>query len=249
MWRAALNAPSTTSLVIDGDRLFLGVSGQGLVALDVMTGARRWQATLDGDVTAIGVLGDRLFAGTKARHLHAIDARSGRGRWKWRVGGEVRGFDVQPDEVVALMLDQSMRAFKTGDGAQTWREPLNFRPFAGPIRTGSDLSIAGHGPTIRLYATSDGKLRGSYTVPPAAGAEGEAMFEALAAAPVVHDPAGFIDDLVILVTQRGTVHAAKRLLTPALTPLSVVPGSRLPLPAAPGPPAAPAPPSPPAPLD
>jgi outer membrane protein assembly factor BamB len=246
VWRVALNAPSTTPLVIEGDRVFLGVAGQGIVSLDVMSGERRWQAPLDGDVTAIGVRGDRLFAGTKARRLHAVDARSGRGRWQWRIGGEVVGLDVQPDEVVALMLDQSMRAFKTGDGAQIWREPLNFRPFAGPLRSGSDLVIAGYGPAIRLYATSDGKLRGNYGIPPAAGVQGEATFEALMAAPVIYDPPGFVNDLLILVTQRGTVHAAKRQLMPPLTPVSVVPGFPLPLPAAPEPPA-PAPPSLPAP--
>jgi outer membrane protein assembly factor BamB len=236
VWRIALNAASTTPLVIEGDRLFLGVAGEGVVALDVVSGERRWQVPLDGDVTAIGVRGDRLFAGTKARRLHAVDARSGRGRWQWRIGGEVVGLDVQPEEVVALMLDQSMRAFKTGDGAQTWREPITYRPFAGPLRSGSDLVVAGYGPSIRLYAASDGKLRGNYGIPPAAGIQGDPTFEALVAAPLIYDPPGFVNDLVILVTQRGTVHAAKRQLMPPLTPVSVVPGFRLPPPAAPAPP-------------
>jgi outer membrane protein assembly factor BamB len=247
VWRMPLGYPPTTPLLIDGDRLFAGVEGQGVIALDVITGARRWQTPLGGDASALAVLGDRLFAGVKPRFLQALDARSGRERWRWRLGGEVNGLSVDPELVVALSLDQSMRAFKTGNGTQIWREPLNFRPFAGPIRTGSDLVVAGYGPTIRSYGASDGSRRSNYTIPASAGAQGEAGLEALAAAPYIYDPPGFVDDLVVLVTQRGTVLATRRQLTPPITPLTTVPGGPLPLPAAPDPQVPSAPPTPPAP--
>ena len=244
VWRAPLNGAPTTTVTIEGDRIYVGAEGQRLIALDVTSGAQLWNTRLDGDITAIAAIGDRLFAGTKARHLHALDPRSGRSRWRWRIGGDVLGFAVNGNDVIALMLDQSMRAFRMGNGAQIWREELAFRPFAGPLLTGSDLLITGHGPTIRMHDADGGKRRGTYGIPASAGVEGEATFEALVAGPHVHDVAGVVDDLVILVTQRGTVHAARRQLSPPIAPITALPGTPLPVPSLPDPTAPPAPPSP-----
>lgn len=240
VWSAPLGGIATANLHVDGDRLYAGIKGGGLAALDVVSGQLLWTARLDGDPTALWVLPGRVFAGTTAPWFYALDGRDGNRRWRWRIGGDVIGVVAADDLVVALMLDQSMRAFRSGNGAQQWREPLTYRPAAGPVRAETVLLVTGHGPTLRLYALADGTRVANYGVPPP-GDAGGAPLDPLAAPPYFHDVPGFVGDLVVLLTAQGTLHAARRQLMPPLAPIKALPGTPLPVPS---PPAA-APPEPP----
>ncbi|HEY8551379.1 MAG TPA: PQQ-binding-like beta-propeller repeat protein [Vicinamibacterales bacterium] len=243
MWSMTLDGVVSAAPAVEGERLYVGVRGRGLLAINLLQGRQLWTAKLDGHVTAVTAVAGYVFTGTTAPWFYSLDPRNGRVRWRWRIGGTVLDALVDPgaEQVIAVMLDQSMRSFRIGNGAQVWREPLTYRPYAGPVRAGHSVLVVGVGPSLHVYSLADGTRQGSYQLPP--DPEGVAALDALASGPHFHDVDGFIDDRVVLVTQRGTLHAARRRLLPPVTPLTVLPGLPLPLPSPP--PAAPAPADPP----
>jgi hypothetical protein len=55
----------------------------------------------------------------------------------------------------------------------------------------------------------------------------------LVAPPHVRPGPTIFDDLMVVLTQRGLLHGARRQLTPPVSPLTVLPGASMPAPAAP----------------
>jgi outer membrane protein assembly factor BamB len=233
VWTAAVGAPVRLTPIINGDRVLVA-AGRNVKALDVTTGKTVWDRTLDGETTAIAIGPDRVFVGTSPRWLFALDERTGAGKWKWRIGGDVIGMATDEEVVYVLMLDNTMRAFKMGSGAQQWREPLPYRPYGGPVRVNQTLLVVGLAPTIRSYATKDGSRGPDFQVPLPEATPGAAALEALAGPPHFHAGASFIGDVLVVYTQRGNVNAARRQLAPAPRPLTVLPGAPITLPGLPG---------------
>ena len=89
-----------------------------LQALSVTDGTPVWRATLDGDATAMAAVAGHVFVATSGRWLYDLDAGRGRVRWRFRIQGAAIGLAVDEDRVVAVTLDQAVRAFKIGSGAQ-----------------------------------------------------------------------------------------------------------------------------------
>jgi outer membrane protein assembly factor BamB len=246
VWRTAIGQP-VAAPVVEGDRLYAAAAGGALQALSVTDGAAVWRVTLDSDATAMAAVAGHVFVATSGRWLYDIDAGRGRERWRFRVQGAAIGLAVDEDRVVAVTHDQAVRAFKIGSGAQAWRQPLSFRPAGGPAITGSSVLITGFAPTIRVLDRKTGESQGLYQVPLPADA-GSLSLETLSAGPVVAPRATIFEDLVVLVTQHGVLHAARRLFDPPASVITVLPGTPVTVPAPPpGMPAAPAPSATPAP--
>jgi hypothetical protein len=222
--------PPPSPPVVEGDRLYTTGAGGLLVARSVSTGAEDWRVTFDGDVTAAAAVEGRVFAATTGRWLYALDARRGQVRWRYRLGGSAIGMLTDEDRVVLVMLDQSVRAFKMGSGAQAWRQPLSFRPVAGPVLAGGSLLVTGYGPAMRVMDRRTGANQGTYTLPLPPISIATAT---LAAGPIFHSGATIFDDVVLLVTQHGFLHAARRLAEPMAMPLTAMPVPGLPAPSPP----------------
>ena len=234
---------AATPPVVEGDRLYAATKGGGLQAIGVTDGAASWQVALDSDATALAAVAGHVFVATTGRWLYALDSAKGRVRWRFRIQGAAIGLAVDEDRVVAVMLDQSVRAFKIGSGAQAWRQELSFRPAAGPVVTGASVLITGFGPSLRVVDRKTGANQGTYALPLPADASGISL-ETLAAGPLVTTGATVFDDGVFLMTQQGVLHLARRAFDPPPTPLTALPGTVVPVPAPP--PGMPATPDPPA---
>ena len=122
------------------------------------------------------------------------------------------------------MLDQSVRAFKIGSGAQAWRQELAFRPAGGPVIAGHSVLVTGYAPSMRVLDRKTGANQGLYAIPLQVDASGISL-ETLLAGPLVSPGATVFDDVVVLVTQHGLLHAARRAFDPPATPISVLPGT------------------------
>ena len=88
----------------------LVVDGQEIVALDGTSGVRRWQATVDGRVSAVQLIGDRALvqsspAGAPGGRVTALDRADGREVWR-------RDVDAGAD--VAIDGGQVLLARRTG---------------------------------------------------------------------------------------------------------------------------------------
>jgi PQQ-like domain len=249
VWTVPIGGPLTHEPRIEGDRVYLGSPTRGLLACEVTTGRVLWERPVDGAVSAVLATPGAIYVGSAGRWFYKLEEKSGRVAWRWRVAGEPIGIAYDDKVVVTLMLDHTIRAFKDANGAQAWREALQYRPFAGPIPAPAQWLVAGHGAIVRAYNRRDGGRAGGYTVPPAPSSDGgPEQIDTLAVAPYVRVTDSIFDDVLVLVTQRGVVHAARRQLTPALTPLTAPPAPALPAPSpppgyVPPPPTAPTPPA------
>lgn len=231
VWTIAVGGPLTQPPLIDADRVYLGAPSRGLLACEVTTGRVLWERPVEGSVSALLATPGGIYAGSTGRWFYKVEDKSGRVAWRWRVAGEPIGIVHDDKTVVTLMLDHTMRAFKDANGGQSWREALQYRPFAGPIPASAQWLVAGHGAIIRAYNRADGSRAGGYAVPALSSPDGGPdQIETLAAPPYVRTTSSIFDDAVVMVTQRGIVHLAKRQLTPAIAPLTAPPAPSLPAP-------------------
>ncbi len=229
VWTIAVGMPTPVAPVVEGDRFYAATTGGTLQALTMAAGERLWQVALDGDVTALAAVEGQVFAATAGRWLYALDAAKGRVRWRFRIQGAAIGLAVDEDRVVAVMLDQSVRAFKIGSGAQAWRQELSFRPAGGPLVTGQSVLVSGFGPSVRAIDRKTGANQGLYAIPLPVDASGISL-ETLATGPLVATGATLFDDVVVLITQHGLLHGARRAFDPPAAPVTMMPGLSLTVP-------------------
>jgi outer membrane protein assembly factor BamB len=232
VWTAPAAGTLTVTPCVEGDRIYTASTGGRVFARDSSTGREVWSATLDGDVTALAAVEGHVFAATASRFLYALETRKGDIRWRFRIAGAAIGLAVDEDRVIAVMLDQSARAFKIGSGAQAWRRALSFRPAGGPVIAGGSVLVTGFVPSVLALDRKTGALQGNYAVPLPADSGG-ATVESLIGGPLFQTRATLFDDLLVVITQRGWIHAMRRLFDPPATPLTTWPGEALPAPAPP----------------
>lgn len=227
VWRTEPSAAPTVAPVVEGDRLYAASTGGIFQARGVADGKEIWRTTLDGDITAVAAVEGRVFAATSGRWLYALDARRGQVRWRYRLGATAIGMVTDEDRVVLVMLDQSVRAFKMGSGAQAWRQELAFRPVAGPVIAGGSLLVTGYAPVLRVLNRRTGAHQGwiAAWIP-----SGNTATESLATGPVFQARETVFDDVVVLLTQRGWYGAARRLFDLPAAPLTALPVPGLPAP-------------------
>jgi outer membrane protein assembly factor BamB len=135
-----LEAVSRTGVTVEGDTAYVADRRGKVYAVDVASGALRWNADAGDPVTVplaaaegtvvAAIQGDRT---TRAR-LVAFDAETGEVRWRHEVAGAaVFGSAVSIDagSVFAGFSDQSVRAFALEDGAERWASRVNGLAFVG----------------------------------------------------------------------------------------------------------------------
>lgn len=230
VWTVPYGPPSAVPAV-EGDRIYAATTTGAVHAIAVDDGKPLWQTTLEGAATAVAAIEGHVFVATSGRWLYALDHR-GQVRWRFRVQGPAIGLLVDEDRVVAVMLDQSVRAFKIGSGAQAWRQEISFRPAGGPVLIGGSVLVTGFSPSVRILDRRTGANQGTYAVPLPV-APGAITLETLASGPLVQPGPTYFDDIVVLVTQHGWIHAARRAFDPPAAPLTAMPTTPLPAPAPP----------------
>jgi outer membrane protein assembly factor BamB len=158
-----LTIHGAASVSVGGGTAYAGYSDGFVAALEVTTGASRWERRVapNGthlDVDAVALDGDRLYAAAYSGAVLAIDARSGKDLWSYAApaasrvtvgGGFV--FAVTPTAVVAL---------SPVTGAALWSTPIEGSPGATPTLAGKWLLVpAGAGGLRWLEAATGRPLR------------------------------------------------------------------------------------------
>jgi outer membrane protein assembly factor BamB len=219
VWQLELGSAVRTEPLISGDRVFFAPDGNSLLAVDLLTGKKAWERDLGSTVNSIGANAGVICAGTTGRMYFGVDEKRGDIKWKWRIGGDIIGRPAFDDEMAyVLAMDNTIRAFALRDGAQKWREALEYRPLSGPIRIEQQLLVASFSPTMRGYSLKDGKRTGGFNLP-------ISDRSAPAAPPHFTKRPLFVDDQILMITLEGEVIALRRTTMGPLMPLTTVPGT------------------------
>jgi outer membrane protein assembly factor BamB len=214
LWRAALGARAETRPEPALDRLYLGLEGARVVAIELATGRLVWERTLTGRLTGLSATAGQLVVGSTGREVVSLDLVSGRVRWRWRVGGDVTGRAASDERRIYFVArDNVLRAVDRGNGNLRWYAELSARPAGGPALLGGAVLVP-LATTVEVFDPSDGKSIGSIPV------EGE-----IAAPPYVRLDARPTDTRLVATTRDGRIQGFGVRYEPPVGPLAVLPGS------------------------
>ena len=151
---------------ISGDLLFVPLASGSVKALDLSTGATRWEWRVAGAPAEPLVVGDRLYLGATDKRFYSVRISNGETAWSWQVGSEVRGKAASDGERVFYVgLDNLVRAIGRNGGSQRWQYGVRFRPFEGPTVIGPTIALAGPAPDVALLHTQTGHDAGKISFP------------------------------------------------------------------------------------
>jgi outer membrane protein assembly factor BamB len=151
---------------ISGDYLFLPLASGAVRAVDLSSGATRWDWRVAGAPAEPLVVGDRLYVGTTDKYFYSVNIKTGETDWKWSVGAEVRSKAASDGErVFYLGLDNLLRAISRGPGRHRWQRGVPFRPIEGPVVVGRTIVLAGSSPDVMLLNVQTGDPVGKISFP------------------------------------------------------------------------------------
>jgi outer membrane protein assembly factor BamB len=138
-WTRALPGGAAAAGAMDGQRVYVPLRDEALVALNRETGMTEWSRAIQA--VAAPVVGDgRLYVATAAA-VRAVDSSDGQDRWSTALEGAVTAALVwdtgwllvitEPGEVLAL---------RAADGVVMWRRPVGARS-AYPVVSSGDGAL------------------------------------------------------------------------------------------------------------
>lgn len=154
LWRVKIGGASEYLLVGlrpagDGKRIYAASQDGNVLALDPVTGKKRWQTKLDLELSAGPAAKDGLVViATKDGHIIVLDAATGVEQWRTYIAGEALARPlINDDTVIVQTIDNRLRALSRFDGRQRWvieqtMPALTMRGATSPVLVGS-LVIAG----------------------------------------------------------------------------------------------------------
>jgi outer membrane protein assembly factor BamB len=157
VWRQP-NGAQQFRPTIEGDTLYLPLAEPKVVALDLTTGARKWERTFGGAPSEIAALAGRLYVASADKYFYCLDADDGRIEWRHRVGAALIGRPAADAErVYFAAMDNVIRAVDRVDGALKWQAGLPFRPSAGPLLFGTAVVAPGAAAALQTFDAATGK--------------------------------------------------------------------------------------------
>jgi outer membrane protein assembly factor BamB len=219
LWTRSLGAPASARPVATATGVYVPLGDGRVVALDLTTGAPRWERALGGRPGDLLVLDDLLFAGADDKHFYSLDTDDGDVRWRQRVGGRPAGAAaVDARRVYYVALDNILWAFDRGNGGRKWHEPLPVRPSGGPLVVGDMVFVAGVAAEVLAYRADTGASAGKSSAP-----------ADLAAPPQLIPSEVPAMTSIALVTRGGVFMLVARRIEPRPTPLPYPLGVEIPL--------------------
>jgi outer membrane protein assembly factor BamB len=153
-WSRALPAPSESSPLLDGDKLFFGSQSGIVYALNARNGKVLWTYRAEGAVKASPTLsGGTLYFGDYSGHIQAVSEQTGRRLWISGSEGALLGsgtFYSTPAVVYGRVFlgntDGRIYAYDAQSGRLDWAVQTGAYVYASPAVT----DAPGLGPTIYL---------------------------------------------------------------------------------------------------
>lgn len=226
VWQAALG-PLARRPTIEGDALYLPLADSRVKSVALTSGALNWERALGGAPSEIAALAGRVYVGSSDKYFYCLDAGDGETEWRRRVGAALVGRPaIDAGRVYVAAMDNLLRALDRVSGALKWQVGLPFRPSAGPILFGTAVIVPGVTSELPTFDVKTGKAGRPI-------AFGAPLAAALDLRLTAKGP--------IAATVTGDLSVAWKLTLwePAMTipvaPLSELPGTAIPLQAAPPP--------------
>ena len=224
---------------LDGDLLVASLLDGRVLALDVQTGAPKWERPLGSRPTEPLAVGGRVYVGTEDKAFYTLFGSSGRIESRRPVPAEPRGRAAADERhVYFAAMDNVLYATDRGDGALEWKKGLTYRPGAGPVVIGDHVLVpARQVESLPVFGARKGEPSGGIAFPArlavlpvyATIGEGKPIF------------IGVAGDL----TNKWTMTLLERSVVPpaSVQPLTALPGDVVLLPVPPPPPKPDSPPS------
>jgi outer membrane protein assembly factor BamB len=225
VWRQA-HGPTKLRPTIDGDTLYLPLSDARVRAIDLTSGALKWERAMGGQPSEIAALAGRVYVGSGDRYFYCLEASHGDVEWRHRVGGALVGRpSIDADRVYLAAMDNVIRAFDRVDGALKWQTGVPFRPSAGPSLFGTALVVPGAAQEVRTFDLKTGKIGRTITF--AAELKGFDLRMSEKGPIAATITGGLTAEWKLTLWEAST--------TIPVAPLSALPGKPMPLPPAPPP--------------
>jgi outer membrane protein assembly factor BamB len=141
--------------LVAGDLAIGAYSDGTVVALDLATGAVRWERKIAPagdfvDVDGLRVQGGRLFAAAYSGAVYALDVRTGAQKWQLKTPGPGR-LAVARDLLVVVTATQVLGVSSAG-GRTTWAVPLDGAAVADPVFAGRLVAVGNSDPGTGVSA-------------------------------------------------------------------------------------------------
>jgi outer membrane protein assembly factor BamB len=158
-----------SSVVADGELLYVASRDKNLYALEIATGKERWRTGAGDIMTATPVRYRELllFAAFDGK-VRAVSARDGRPRWTYDAKLPVVGdLVVADDRVFFGSRTYDLIALNAADGKELWKHYYWFSWIESPPVVRDQVVYTGSSDAIGVYAlnATDGSLRWKTTVP------------------------------------------------------------------------------------
>jgi outer membrane protein assembly factor BamB len=163
----------TGSIAIEPGTAFVGLPGGRIVALSLLNGAQRWEATVAqprgateieriSDVVGTPMVSGReVCAASYQGKLVCFDATTGRPQWSRDVSTS-HGIDVDASLVSIVDERDRIQAFSRS-GASVWRqEALSGRILSAPLSLGPVLVVGDSKGLVHLVSRDDGAIAGRF---------------------------------------------------------------------------------------
>jgi class 3 adenylate cyclase/outer membrane protein assembly factor BamB len=152
LWPKPFPGRFTESAATDNGTVFAADLDGQMHAVDVLSGAQRWQVPFRNSGTRPIVAQGLLWAGSSDGHAHAFDPATGATRWTWSAPAAVDVATVTAD-MAYLTSAGSLFAVRLVDGTQLWRFDGRGTSLTGPIVTEDTIYTASQGTgQLAMYA-------------------------------------------------------------------------------------------------
>ncbi len=210
-----------------GSRLYAAAADGRLLALDLASGTPIWEHDVGAEPSEPLPYAKRVFVGSSKGHFCSLREDNGQEDWCFSVGATVVGAAAADDShVYVVALDNLIRALNRTSGSMNWRKDLRYRPSTGPVLLGGIVTAPGVTSRMLAFNAATGAQAGQLVLDRILGAPPVFLM------PSANEPvrlavlAGGLNNQWSL-TLVGPAPAAPPDIS--VTPLTVLPGTVVPL--------------------
>jgi len=169
-WRVKL-APTESSPLVAGGRVYVGDWSGAVVALDAQTGKRLWSYTTGGKVKgALALAGGRLYAGSYDGHLYAFAPATGRLLWRAASQPRLNGlgtFYSTPaaayDRVYLGSTDGKVYSYGAASGELRWSHGTGSYVYGSPAVWHQLVLVGSYDGTFYAFDAATGDTRWTFS--------------------------------------------------------------------------------------